>query len=85
MGGASYSLYLVHNEFLTFMCKGATWLARKGHLNVAHSEAGFFFLVLGSCLACILCGLVYFRIVEKPLLRLGRQRLAAAVPEKGTA
>ena len=63
LGNASYSIYLVHNPLLSLTQR----LAGKFELNWV------FGLLLGMCIS-VLCGYLYFQLVERPVLRFIRAR-----------
>jgi exopolysaccharide production protein ExoZ len=64
LGNASYSIYLVHNPLLSITQRVA------GHIGLAWAPA----LVWGVVLS-VLAGWIYFRLVERPALRLFQSRL----------
>lgn len=65
LGGASYSLYLVHSPIIFASLK---MLPALPHWSVAFA----FFIALG-----IVAGIAYYLIIEKPLMRITRARLGA--------
>lgn len=63
LGNASYSIYLLHNPLLSLTQR----LVGRFEFNWV------FGLLLGMCIS-LLCGYLYFQLVERPVLRFIRAR-----------
>lgn len=75
LGDASYSLYLIHFPMIVVLCK----LAAKLHFTGPVATTVAFPIIL---MTCVVSSVVFYRFVERPVLRFfqGRLRPATAVP-----
>ncbi|OJH06712.1 MAG: hypothetical protein AOY29_05950 [Alcanivorax borkumensis] len=66
LGAASYSIYLIHNPFLSFLNRVGAPLANVYQVNVE-------LIFIGAVIASILAGAIYYKLWEKPVLALSRK------------
>ena len=82
LGAASYSIYLVHQEVMFLMLKFAPRLHWIDPVSAGFSiRAG---LILATFCG-VAGGIVYYLLVEKPLLKWCRDRLPQAAPHVAAA
>lgn len=66
LGAASYSIYLIHNPFLSFLNRLGAPLANVYQVNVE-------FIFIGAVIISVLAGTIYYKLWEKPVLVLSRK------------
>lgn len=66
LGGASYSIYLIHDPFLSV-------LNRLGALLANDYQVSAEFIFIGAVITSILAGALYYKLWEKPILALSRK------------
>jgi peptidoglycan/LPS O-acetylase OafA/YrhL len=75
VGDASYSIFLIHLPCLYVAFWGSFWV------NWSHSKSGHVAWIVAALALGVLPGLLFYRLVERPLLALGKpKRKAVAAP-----
>ena len=65
LGAASYSIYLIHDPFLSVLNRVGASLASVYQINIE-------FIFIGAVITSVLAGAIYYKLWEKPVLALTR-------------